>query len=186
MRLTEKEPQDFPEGLDGCLVCSDVDLLKDFSSDQINLALGVGSVSPVGSDHLRRRIVARLIQSGYEFPPVTHSSAWVADTAVIGRGAQIHAGAIVQPGTVIGDFAIVNTGATVDHGCQLGEFVHLAPGVTVSGDVEVGEGSHVGTGASVIQGVQIGRQVMVAAGAVVVSDIEDHAVVRGVPARQQT
>ena len=186
MRLTEKEPQDFPEGLDGCVVCSDDKLLADFSGDQINLALGVGSVSPVGSDHLRRRIVARLIQSGYKFPPVTHSSAWVADTAVIGRGAQIHAGAVVQPGAVIGDFAIVNTGATVDHDCRVGQFAHLAPGVTVSGDVEVGEGSHIGTGASVIQGVQIGREVMVAAGAVVVSNLEDYSVVMGVPARQRT
>ncbi len=186
VRLTDRRPERFPDGLDGCPVCSDEELLEEFSPREIRLALGVGSTGPIGSGHVRRAIVNRLMAAGYVFPPLIHAAAWVAESASLGQGVQIHAGAVVQPGSVIGDFSIINTGARVDHDCRLGSWVHAAPGATLSGDVEIREGTHVGTGASVIQGVRIGRECLIAAGAVVVNSVGDEETVAGVPARPLT
>jgi len=53
----------------------------------------------------------------------------------------------------------------------------------LAGGVTVGEGSHIGIGASVREGVRIGNRVTVGAGAAVVCDVDDDAVVVGVPAK---
>ena len=184
IHLTDLEPQRFPEGIDGVPVCSDDELLRKFQPDEIELALGVGSVGPIAEDHIRRKIVDRMQSSGYEFPVFVHQAAWVAESVTLQQGVQIHAGAIVQPGSNIGAFGIINTGATIDHDCSLAEFVHVAPGAVLSGDVTIGEGTHVGAGATVIQGIHIGTESLIAAGAVVVRNVEDHCRVIGVPARR--
>lgn len=49
--------------------------------------------------------------------------------------------------------------------------------------VRIGSGSWIGHGAMILPGTTIGRNVVVAAGSVVRGDVEDHAVVGGVPAR---
>lgn len=49
--------------------------------------------------------------------------------------------------------------------------------------VEIGEGSWIGHRAIILPGARLGRHVVVAAGAVVGGDVEDHAIVAGVPAR---
>jgi len=49
--------------------------------------------------------------------------------------------------------------------------------------VVIGDNSDLGVGAVILPGVQIGQGVQVGAGAVVVSDVEDYAVVVGVPAK---
>ena len=180
--MTDLDPRKFPGGLDGCPVCSDEELLREFPPDRLDLALGIGSTGPVRAGHPRRRVVQRMSEAGYVFPALPHASAWSAASAVFGRGTQIHAGAVVQPGAVLGDFVIVNTRASVDHDCCIGDFVHLAPGAVLSGGVTVGEGSHVGVGSVVREGIRIGREVLVAAGAVVVRDVPDGCLVAGVPA----
>jgi len=182
-RLTDTAPGKFPNGVDGCPVISDEELLAEFGPDLIDLAHGVGSVGPVSESHLRCRIVCRMTEAGYSFPAIIHSAAWVSEAVSVGDGTQIHAGAVIQPGVQLAEYCIINTGATVDHDCRLGAYVHVAPGVTLSGDVVVGNGSHLGTGASVIQRIRIGRKAMVAAGAVVVRDVADGEFVAGVPAR---
>ena len=49
--------------------------------------------------------------------------------------------------------------------------------------VTIGDDSDIGVGAIILPGVHIGRGVQVAAGAVVTSDVEDFAVVGGIPAK---
>ncbi|MBM9459125.1 acyltransferase [Nocardioides sp. zg-536] len=49
--------------------------------------------------------------------------------------------------------------------------------------VRIGSGSWIGHGAMILPGTTIGRNVVVAAGSVVRGEVEDHAVVGGVPAR---
>ncbi|MCA9010688.1 MAG: acetyltransferase [Planctomycetaceae bacterium] len=181
--LTDLHPENFPDGLDGCAVISDDELVRRYSCDEVMLACGVGSVTAATEDQLRRRIVRRFERQGYRSAQILHSNACIADTVSLAPGVQIHAGAVVQPGVTLEEHVIINTGATVDHDCRIGPFAHLAPGVTLSGNVTVHEGAHIGTGANVIQGITIGRFAIVAAGACVVRDVAANTVVMGVPAR---
>lgn len=159
------------------------ELILQHSKDQVELVNGVGSVASMS---VRRGVYERWIGRGYVFATVTHPSAVIAPSAVLGEGCQMLAGSVIQPGAKLGANVIVNTRASVDHDCLIESHCHLAPGATLSGDVVVGEGTHVGVGACVIQGVRLGAGATIAAGAVVVHDVPAGAIVKGVPAREAT
>ena len=165
---------------------TDEELLQKFSSGQIEVVLGLGSIKPNLANSLIRKVANTYLDKGFTISGFVHPYTWVSKESVIDRTAQIHAGAIVQPGANIGPFSIINTKASIDHDCNVGEACHIAPGATLSGDVYVGHGCHLGTGCTVIQGVRIGNGVMVAAGAVVTKNVPDGCWVKGVPARPFT
>ncbi len=164
-------------------VISDEQLLEDYGPEDIELALGVGSIWPNDSKGAWQRIVARFELRGFQFATIIHPFAWVSPVAKVETGCQIHAGAIVQPGVTLKRFTVLNTRANVDHDCSIGEFCHLSPGVTLSGDIVLGDGCHLGTGSSVVQGVELGRGCFVAAGATVVSSYTDQQYLKGTPAK---
>ncbi len=164
-------------------IFSDELVMKRFSPKEIELVLGVGSVSPNTEAGSLQTIVRLFQASGFQFAGFVHPTAFVAEEASIAATAQIHAGAIVQAGATIGPFAIVNTGTIVDHDCEVGAFCHLAPGTVLSGNVKIGVGCHLGTGCRAIQGIHIGAYSFVAAGAVIAQSIEDGVWVKGVPAK---
>ena len=143
--------------------------------------VGIGGI---GSSEARRAVFARLLEAGFELPPILHETAIVSPWATLGRGSQVFARAVVNAGAEIGDDVIVNTGAIIEHDCRIGAHTHVSPGALLAGLVEVGEGTHVGIGAVVIQSIRIGAGSLVAAGAVVVDDVRDRARVAGVPARE--
>lgn len=180
---TSLEPERGQDSELGVEVLTDEQLPTRFASDQIDLVLGLGAVSPELPTGHRSQIVARFREAGYRFTGLQHPTAWVAPSVQLADTAQIHAGAVVQPGAVVGDFTIVNTRASLDHDCHVGNFCHLAPGVTLSGNVTVEDRVHIGTGAVVIQGIQLGERCLIAAGATVVSDVPAGIWVRGTPAR---
>ena len=130
---------------------------------------------------IRQRLIKR--HGAERFRSVTHPSAAVAPSAVVGRAVQLLAGAIVQSDARIGDFVVLNTGAQVDHDCILENFVVLAPGAVLCGGVRVRTGAIVGANATVLPKREIGRNAIVGAGAVVTRDVPSGATVLGNPAR---
>lgn len=143
----------------------------------------VVAVGSTRSTNLRRKLYGQLRELGFEQPPLVHSSAILSPSVILDEGAQVMAGAIIQTETRIGAGAVVNTGARIDHDCEIKQHAFLAPGVILSGGVTVGENAFLGAGAVVIQGTHIGNNAIIAAGAVVVRDVEDGALVKGVPAK---
>lgn len=117
------------------------------------------------------------------FMSITHPSAVVAPTVVVGDGTVILHGSVIQTKAKIGNFAIVNTGARIGHDAVVEDYVHISPGVILCGSVRVRQGAHVGAGAVVIPGITIGRWCSVGAGSVVIRDVPDYCTVVGNPAR---
>ena len=153
--------------------------LREFSSDQIELANGIGTV---GQPARRIKAFEMGKAAGFTFATLAHPSAVIAADVELGEGSQIMAGAILQPGTTVGVNSIINTRASVDHDCRVGAHVHIAPGVTLCGEVVVGDASFVGAGATVVKGVRIGCDCIVGAGALLRATLPDGMVVAGVPA----
>jgi UDP-perosamine 4-acetyltransferase len=137
----------------------------------------------IGSNKVRDKLGAKLEALGFELVSIIHPRAWFSPSARMGRGAVVMAGSVVNACAVIGDLAIINTGATVDHDCVIGRCVHVAPQCALAGCVSVGERAMLGVGAKVIPGIRIGADATVGAGSVVVRDVNDAALVMGVPAR---
>lgn len=140
-------------------------------------------VVAIGHSETRLDYAQRALASGYQLPVVVHPFSYVSPSAVLGAGTVVFAGAVVQSDVKLGMACIINSGATVDHDSYLGTGVHVSPGANVGGGVEIADCTWIGIGASVREYIKIGSHVIVGAGASVVSEVEDEAVVIGVPAR---
>ena len=132
--------------------------------------------------------------------------AQVREDAQLGPGCSLGRGAYIGPGVVLGanckvqNYALIYEPAVLEDGGFIGPAVVLTNDVFPravnpdsslkdSGDwhpvgVHVGEGASIGARAVCVAPVSIGRWALVAAGAVVTTDVLDHAVVAGVPARR--
>lgn len=137
----------------------------------------------IGANKLREKLGRKLDELGFELVSIVHPRAWFSPSARLGRGVVIMAGAVVNACASIGDLSIINTGATVDHDCVIGRAAHVAPQCGLAGCVTVGDGAMLGVGTKVIPGIRIGSDATIGAGSVVVRDVNDRALVMGVPAR---
>ena len=148
----------------------------------------IGFSITIGNPHGRVRLELHdlLIAEGLLPISIAHPTAWIADSAVIGAGAQIMAGAIIGVEASLGRQCIVNTKASVDHDDVLEDGVEIAPGATLCGLVHAGVNAWVCAGATVLPRIRIGTDARVGAGAVVTRDVPDGVIVVGVPARLLT
>ena len=117
--------------------------------------------------------------------------AQIGDNTVIGQGVHI------DFKVMIGEGCKIQNGAQVYHGVTLRNHVFVGPNVTFTNDmypravrndwdllpIIVDDHASIGGCATIICGVYIGRYSMIAAGAVVTSDVPDHALAIGQPAR---
>lgn len=143
-------------------------LIQKFSPDEIELVNGIGSIKNVS---LRKKVFEKFTALGYQFAPVIHPTATIANDVTLGVGVQIMAGAILQSAVHLADNVLINTGAILDHECIVGNHCHIATGAVFSGKVTLQDNVHIGTGSIVIQGITIGENSILGAGSVVYKNI---------------
>lgn len=145
----------------------------------------IGFCVAIGNPHgrVRLRFHTQLMQQGLQPITIAHPTAWIAENADIGLGAQILAGAIVGAEARLGLQCIVNTKASVDHEDVLEDGVEIAPGATLCGLVHCETNVWVCAGATVLPRLTIGADSVVGAGAVVIRNIPPASTVVGIPAR---
>jgi sugar O-acyltransferase (sialic acid O-acetyltransferase NeuD family) len=141
---------------------------------------GCPAVIAIGNNTDRQRAATEL---ELDWVTAVHPRAWLDPSVVLGPGSVVFAGAVIQPDAQIGQHVVINTSVSVDHDCVIGDFAHVAPGAHLAGGIHVGQGALLGVGCTATVGVRIGDWSTVGAGAVVIRDVDDRAVVAGVPAR---
>jgi UDP-perosamine 4-acetyltransferase len=137
----------------------------------------------IGDNRLRLKLLAQVLEMGFELINAISPNAVVSPTAVLGRGIAIMAGAVINASARIGDGAIINTNAGVDHDCWIGNGAHIGPRSALAGNVIVGCEAFLGIGSTVLPGTRIGNRATIGAGSVVLRDIPDDITAVGAPAR---
>jgi acetyltransferase-like isoleucine patch superfamily enzyme len=112
----------------------------------------------------------------------------------------------VGPGVKIGKNCKIQNQALIYEPCVIGDGVFIGPRVVITNDLNpravtpsgvikssgdwtpkaatIESGASLGAGVITVAGVRIGKWAMIAAGAVVTTDVPDHALFAGIPARQ--
>ncbi|WP_152364182.1 acyltransferase [Microlunatus speluncae] len=120
--------------------------------------------------------------------------------ARIGRDCNIGGGAFVEGGAELGDRVTVKNQVMIFDGVWIENDVFLGPGVIFTNDLRprasikrswpdllstrVCDGATLGAGVIVVCGITIGHNAFAGAGAVLTTDVPDHALMAGNPARQ--
>lgn len=116
--------------------------------------------------------------------------------AKVGRECNVGDHSYIENGAVVGDYCTIKNGVSVWDGVILAPYVFVGPNVVFTNDLYprskapwekretcVGQNATIGANATVICGIRIGAYALVGAGSVVTSDIPDHALFTGNPAR---
>lgn len=123
----------------------------------------------------------------------------IGDETRIGTFVEIQRGAAIGARCKISSHTFICEGVTIEDGVFVGHGVmftndRLPRATNAAGQLQtesdwplerthVGEGASIGSNATIVPGVKIGRGALVGAGAVVTRDVDDYAIVAGVPAR---
>jgi acetyltransferase-like isoleucine patch superfamily enzyme len=130
----------------------------------------------------------------------------VRERAELGENTSLGRDCYVGPGVKIGKNCKVQNQALIYEPCVIGDGVFIGPRVVITNDLNpravspsgviktssdwtskaatIESGASLGAGVITVAGVRIGKWAMIAAGAVVTTDVPDHALFAGVPARQ--
>jgi len=131
--------------------------------------------------------------------------AQIREGARVGRECNLGKGVYVDKDVIIGDRCKIQNRASVFHGVTLEDGVFVGPHAILANDrfpraintdgtlkteddwmIEpslIREGASIGAGAIVLPGITVGQWAMIGAGSVVTANVEDHAIMRGNPAR---
>ena len=137
----------------------------------------------IGNPRTRSAVTRELEANNVKFTSVDHNTVQKSKYVEWGKGCIVCAGAILTTQVKIGNHVHINLNVTIGHDVIIGDYVTIAPGANISGNVIIEDGVDIGTNAVVIQGITIGRGAIIGACAAVVKDVEQNAVVVGVPAK---
>ena len=123
----------------------------------------------------------------------------IQSNAVIGKNCSFGQNVNVSNNVKIGDGVKVQNNVSIYEGVELEDYVFCGPSCVFTNDLTprakypkgrsayrktlVKEGASIGANATVVCGCTIGKWALIGAGAVVTSDVPDHALMLGVPAR---
>lgn len=140
---------------------------------------------PVGTNRIRVGFLEKARSLGYKTPNFIHRSVIIAPEVTISdQGVYILQATHVMPYVTIEKDVMISTGSNIAHHSHLKQGTFVSTGVNLGARVVVEKYAYVGIGATVMTGVKrLGEDCLIGAGAVVVKDVEDNAVMAGVPAK---
>ena len=120
--------------------------------------------------------------------------------AIIGQGCRLGQNVYIGSRVRMGDGCRIQNNVSIYEGVTLGSNVFCGPSCVFTNDLtpraefpkghenfvptQVRDGASIGANATIVCGHTIGRNAMIGAGAVVTSDVPDHALMLGIPAKQ--
>ena len=138
----------------------------------------------LGKNTIRRKILSTFRDLGYKTPCFIHPSVKIANNVEIAQAVYILPSCTIMPFVNIEDYCMISMGAKVAHHSHLKQGCFLSTGVNFGANIIADQDTYIGIGATIMTGVKrLGNDCLVGAGSVVIRDVDDNAVVAGVPAK---
>ena len=152
--------------------------------DYMKKAPAEGLIVGLGAINKRVLVIKSLNKIEIEYSNVIHPSAFVDQTARIGKGVFIGSGVYIGPNTSIEDHSIINTGSIIEHDCQVGRLSHIGPNSTCCGYSKVGCECMVGASSTILPNIELENYCTLGAGAVLSSSFKaNRLTLVGIPAK---
>lgn len=141
------------------------------------------AVIAAGEPRLRQRLAAMLHEFDFELANAIHPHAFLAPEVHLGSGIIVLPGAVLMDNPSIGDNVFIGQAATIGHDAVVGRDCLVGGRSAIGAGVSVGEATLIGWASIIGPRHRVGTGAVIASGANVMSDMPDHAVVAGNPAR---
>lgn len=141
---------------------------------------------PLGNNIMRVKYLEYARTCGFKTPNFIHENALISPAVNIksDSGVYILGNTCVMPYVTIHEYVMISVGSNIIHHSTLHQGVFISNGVNVGACVNVHKRAYVGMGSTIKSEVKnIGKDSLIGAGAVVIHDVQDNAVVAGVPAK---
>lgn len=122
----------------------------------------------------------------YRFPNLIHKTAYISESAWLGKGIIVHHGVYIGSDAVIGDFCHIDTNSSIEHDCRLGINVMVCPLVSFCGYSVIQNHCFIGTGTTVNNSskekqITIENNCMIGSGSVITKTIPENVLYYGTP-----
>ena len=159
------------------VLCNEEEIKRHFETDN-RFVLGVGRPA------VRKLLADKLVSLGGKLCSVISNRASIGTYNVkLGEGLNVLTHAVLTNDICVGEGTLIHIHASVHHNTVIGAYCELSPGCHILGNVVMGDYCSVGAGAVILPGLRIGSNVVIGAGSVVTKNIDDHTVVKGIPAK---
>lgn len=176
--FTDANPARHGQMLCGMPILGSDDMLPDLKRQGVSHA-----VIAAGEPRLRRRLALLLQEHGFELANVIHPHAFLAPEVRLGRGVVVLPGTVMMDNPAIADNVFIGQAATIGHDAVVGRDCLIGGRSAIGADVMIGEAALIGWAAIIGPRHRIGTGAVIASGANVMSDVPEHAVAAGNPAR---
>ena len=113
-----------------------IDFIDDYSQEAIGKICDLekfhndyDSAFPgIGDNRLRKELIQRLLNVGYEIPVLIHPTAYVSKSSEIKMGTVVELKAIINANACVGEGCIISVGAIVDHDVIVNKYAHVNAG----------------------------------------------------------
>ncbi len=166
---------DFNKPISGYKILGSSEVLKDYHSYNIVLA--------IGDPKKKKMIYEKIKRYKLNFPTLIHPTVKVGYGSTIGRGSILGIDTIVSVNVNIGRFVLLNMRTVIGHDVTIGDFSSCLVNSVVAGSVSVQEGVLIGSNSVIMEKTRIGKEVKIGMGAIVYFDIPEKHIVMTKPPR---
>lgn len=130
-----------------------------------------------GEPRARQKMAEFVIKLGMSLYTYIHSTAIIANSAIIGSGCVIYPFVVVSSNTRIGEAVTINSYTGIGHDVAVGNYSVISAQVDLTGHVKVGSGVFIGSGARILPGKKIGDNSKIGAGITVIRSVGNNSVI---------
>jgi sugar O-acyltransferase (sialic acid O-acetyltransferase NeuD family) len=176
--FSDQNPDNKTELFPGIPILSnEKDLINWMSQHTSQFVVGVGN--PIMRELFKNKLEAL----GGELTSVISPNVTVGNRDVtIGSGAVIFPGVRISNRVNIGENTLIYYNSIITHDVIIGDHVEISPAAVLLGASQIKSHVHVGSNATILPRITINEGARIGAGAVVTKNVEQNAVMVGVPA----